>query len=85
MNRLKGEGYIADLNQQLPVLDDDPESFHIDAVYRFEGPTDPGDEMILYAVSSSKHNLKGVLTNAFGMYADAATARTERLLCVPVV
>jgi len=85
MNRLKGEGYIADLNQQLPVPDVDPESFHIDAVYRFEGPTDPGDEMILYAVFSSEHNLKGVLTNAFGMYADAATARTERLLCVPVV
>jgi hypothetical protein len=85
MNRLKGKGYIADLNKQLPVLEDDPESFHIDAVYRFEGPTDPGDEMILYAISSGKHNLKGVLTNAFGMYADAATARTERLLCVPVV
>ncbi len=85
MNWLEGEGYGADLNSQLPMLDNDPASFTIDAVYRFEGPTDPGDEMILYAISSRKYNLKGVLTNAFGMYADAATARTERLLCLPVV
>ena len=85
MNRLEGEGYGTDLNSQLPMVDQDPESFKIDAVYRFEGPTDPGDAMILYAISSPKYNLKGVLINAFGMYADADTASTERLLCLPVV
>jgi hypothetical protein len=85
MTRLEGEGYSTDMNILLPMLNNEPGAFRVDAVYRFEGPTDPGDEMILYAISSAKHNLKGVLTNAFGMYADAATARTERLLCLPVV
>ncbi len=51
----------------------------MDAVYRFERPTDPGDDLILYAISSAKCNRKGVLTNAFGLYADRNTARAERL------
>ena len=57
-----------------------PEEFEIDAVYRFEGNTDPGDEMIVYAISSPKYNVKGVVVNAYGMYSDAASSRiVERL------
>ncbi|MBS1743738.1 MAG: hypothetical protein JST81_11950 [Bacteroidetes bacterium] len=47
------------------------EDFEIDEVYRFEGDTDPGDEMIVFAISSNKHNIKGTLLNAFGIYADS--------------
>lgn len=52
-----------------------PEEFEIDEIYRFEGDTDPGDEMILYALSSSKYDVKGIVVNAFGMYANAATSK----------
>ncbi len=52
-----------------------PEDFEIDAVYRFEGETDPGDEMIVFAISSKKDNIKGVVVNAYGMYADADSSR----------
>ena len=83
MTQLNGQGYGTDLNTRLPMIHAEPEAFTVDAVYRFEGPTDPGDELILYAISSAKHQLKGLLINAFGMYADAATARTERLLDLP--
>jgi hypothetical protein len=83
MTQLSGQGYATDMNTHLPVIRTDPEAFTVDAVYRFEGPTDPGDELILYAISSPKYNLKGVLINAFGMYADADTALTERLLDLP--
>ncbi len=48
-----------------------PEDFEIDEVYRFEGNTDPGDENVLFAISSAKYNLKGLLVNAFGVYADS--------------
>jgi hypothetical protein len=48
-----------------------PDDFDVDAVYRFEGETDPGDENILLAISSEKYNLKGLLVNAFGMYSDS--------------
>ncbi|MBL7923641.1 MAG: phosphoribosylpyrophosphate synthetase [Bacteroidia bacterium] len=57
-----------------------PEDFEIDEVYRFEGNTDPGDEMIVFAISSGKHAIKGVVVNAYGLYADAAASKiVERL------
>lgn len=51
------------------------EDFEIDEVYRFEGDTDPGDEMIVFAISSDKHKVKGTLVNAYGMYADADNSK----------
>jgi quercetin dioxygenase-like cupin family protein len=47
-----------------------PDEFVVDKHYRFEGPSDPGDEAIVYAISSIKHDVKGVLVNAYGMYSD---------------
>jgi len=43
-----------------------PEDFEIDEVHRFEGMTDPGDESIVFAISSSKHSIKGLVINSFG-------------------
>lgn len=43
-----------------------PEEFIIDEVYRFEGMTDPADESIVFAVSSAKHDVKGLVINSFG-------------------
>lgn len=44
--------------------------FVVDEVYRFDGQTDPGDEMIVYAISSEHKEIKGILTEAYGTYAD---------------
>ena len=55
--------------------------FEIDETYRFEGNTDPGDEMILFAISSPKHKIKGTLLNAYGLYSDSATTKiVEKLV-----
>ncbi|HTN45734.1 MAG TPA: hypothetical protein VL098_05250 [Flavipsychrobacter sp.] len=43
-----------------------PEDFVIDEVYRFEGMTDPADESIVFAISSEKHGIKGLVINSFG-------------------
>lgn len=51
------------------------DDFEIDEFYRFEGDTDPGDEMVVYALSSDKYNVKGVVVNAFGVYADETTSK----------
>ena len=83
MTQLGGQGYGTDMNTHLSMIRSEPGAFAVDAVYRFEGPTDPGDALILYAISSAKHNLKGVLINAFGMYADGDTVRAESLLDLP--
>lgn len=52
-----------------------PEDFVIDEVHRFEGDTDPGDENVLFAISSDKYNIKGLLVNAFGMYSDSFSGK----------
>jgi|SRR5690606_12521697 len=57
-----------------------PEDFFIDEIYRFEGDSDPGDEMIVYAISSEKHSVKGIVVNAFGMYADGKASRIVKHL-----
>ncbi len=43
-----------------------PDDFVIDEIYRFEGMTDPADESIVFAISSEKHNIKGMVINSFG-------------------
>jgi hypothetical protein len=57
-----------------------PEEFEIDETYRFEGNTDPGDEMIVFAISSKKYKMKGVVVNGYGMYSDSRISKiVERL------
>ncbi len=57
-----------------------PDDFEIDDFYRFEGDSDPGDAMIVYAISAKKHDLKGIVVNAFGMYgANASSAIVKKL------
>lgn len=52
-----------------------PEEFEIDEIHRFEGDSDPGDEMIVFAISSKKHDIKGIIVNAYGMYSDPSTSK----------
>ena len=49
------------------------EEFVVDKHYRFEGATDPSDEAIVYAISSTKHNIKGTLIDGYGISSDPAT------------
>src|SRR5690554_5335166 len=74
---LKERGYTEDFNltdtclvNQGNSLQLFPDEFVVDKHYRFEGPSDPGDEAIVYAISSKKHDIKGVLVCGYGMYSD---------------
>jgi len=44
--------------------------FHIDKLFRFEDNTSPDDQAVVYAISSDKYQLKGVLVNAYGIYSE---------------
>ena len=77
VNDLKKRGFTYDLSVQenkvfCPVKQCgfDPEDFEIVEFYRFEGISDPEDNSIVYAIKSDKDNIKGVLINAYGVYAD---------------
>ena len=52
-----------------------PEYYTIDEVHRFEGTTDPADEMIVFAISSERLLIKGIVVNAYGVYGDTETSR----------
>ncbi|HWB62650.1 MAG TPA: hypothetical protein VG603_03995 [Chitinophagales bacterium] len=73
---LKKRGYDRDFNLRETRIECttsgkqlSPEEFEITEVYRFEGNTDPGDEMVLYAIESND-GMKGTLVNAFGPYSN---------------
>ena len=77
LTKLKQDGYTEDFNlranylacqgNQVQVF---PHEFVVDKHYRFEGLSDPADEAVVYAISSSKYRLKGTLVNGYGLYAD---------------
>lgn len=43
---------------------------YVDRVYRFEGPSDPGDEMIVFALHDRNNDVRGALAAAYGPDAD---------------
>ena len=60
----------------------DPDDFQIDEYHRFEGFTNPEDQSIVYAISSEKHGVKGVLVNAYGPDASDLTQELVSKLAV---
>jgi hypothetical protein len=85
--RLHDEGYVHHF-----VIDDDrvrcPEcdetvaakAVHIDQTHRFEGPTNPGDESVAFAISNGPCGHRGVLVTGYGPNAPEEEAEGIRLL-----
>ena len=86
INGLRSKGYTLDFNLKPECVECasldirlHPDDFVIDEFYRFEGMSNPDDNNIVYAVSS-KDGLKGVLTDAYGVYSDSLTDEMVRKL-----
>ena len=84
VRELKQRGYTKDFNlkENFIVCNDEkihPEDFEIVEVYRFEGETDPGDEAIVYAITSNKGD-RGVLVSGYGISADEMGAEMAKKL-----
>ena len=80
LSNLEKEGYTIDFNLKDNsrechgnYLQMHPDEFLIDRHYRFEGISDPEDEAVVYAISSLRNNLKGVLVNGYGISSDPLT------------
>jgi hypothetical protein len=80
VSELKKRGFSIDFNiafDKIICADNKiclhPDEFEIVEAYRFEGDSNPDDEDVVYAVESKDGGLKGVITSAFGMYADAVS------------
>src|SRR3978361_1335535 len=86
-NGLMKRGYTENLSLEGDTVDDKDkhikmtaDDFEIDEFYRYEGPSNPSDMSIVYAVTSKKYNLKGVLINAFGTYANNSSSAIQAKL-----
>ncbi|WP_242434693.1 phosphoribosylpyrophosphate synthetase [Hymenobacter amundsenii] len=87
LNALKKEGYTVDFNLQDNclichgnALQLSPDEFQVDRHYRFEGMSDPGDEAVVYAISSARHGVKGTLVNGYGISSEAMGADMVKAL-----
>lgn len=74
---LKKQGYSEDFRLKNDCIECSkgvyrlfPDEFHIDKVLRFDIDSDPADQAILYAISSDKQNVRGLLVNSYGTYHD---------------
>jgi len=74
---LRKRGYVRNFNQLDQCLAAsqidcvlEPSEFEIREQYRFEGDSNPDDNLIVYAIASYKGE-KGVLVNGYGPYAES--------------
>ena len=77
---LRKRGYTEDFNLKWNSLDCSNGQcdilhyeFEIDEYHRFEENTDPSEQSVIYAISSEKYRIKGILINAYGIYAESLT------------
>jgi hypothetical protein len=89
INGLRERGYKIDFNIAFDKIicsenkhSLHPEDFEITEMYRFEGETNPSDEDVLYAIESKDGKLKGIITSAFGMYADGVSTEMIKKLTI---
>ena len=85
-NGLKASGYVNDFNLQSDCLECPslrlrlaPEEFTVDEFYRFEGMSSVDDNSIVFAISS-KDGVKGLLVDAYGVYANTLSDAMIRRL-----
>ncbi len=80
MNTLKHQGYTEDFNlkqnciecraRNFSIFHDE---FQIDKSFRFDHLEDPSDQAVVYAISSDKYKIKGILVNGVGIYSEEIT------------
>ncbi len=77
---LRKEGYVSDFNLLQNCIECREKKYRIfhhqfvvDKYFRFEEDTNPSDQSIIYAISSEKFGLKGILINGYGVYSDPIT------------
>ena len=57
--------HFGDLPHSCPI-----ENAVAEQMFRFEGPSDPGDEMVVFAVRDTVSGAKGTLASDFGLAAE---------------
>ncbi|WP_138991368.1 hypothetical protein [Larkinella sp. C7] len=79
MESLRERGYTHDFEPKRDYLEESgsglkikSDEITVDEFHRFEGTSDPGDEMTLYAISTA-NGMKGVFVSPQGTYSNEVT------------
>lgn len=90
INDLTEKGYTYNFNMKEDFIECaeqncqlQPEEFDIDEKHRFQEMSDVDNESVLYAISSKDGKIKGLLVNAYGIYADYASFKLVQKLNRP--
>ena len=88
MNGLKANGYLEDFNLKCDCIECPslqlqitPEHFTIDEFHRFEGMSSVDDNSIVFAITSD-NGVKGLLVDAYGVYANSLNESMIRRLAI---
>jgi hypothetical protein len=87
VERLTAAGYRDDFRAEPDGLRDvntgrihAPESLVVGEIVRFEGESDPDDEVVLFALESASHDTRGTYVVTYGTYVDPLDAEMMRRL-----
>ena len=76
LEKLEAEGYTADFSLRTAVTcsachhEHPPAIAEVEQVFRFEGPSDPDEEAVVFALRCPACGARGTLVSAFGPGAD---------------
>lgn len=86
INDLQANGYTYDFNLKPEYLEClslkieiIPEDFVVDEMHRFDGMSSTDDNSVLYAISS-KNDIKGLLVDSYGVYAENISEEMRKKL-----
>lgn len=81
ISALQKEGYTTDFNIAFDSIKCretgkclNPAEFEVTDYYRFDGMTNPDDDVVLYVIESKNHNMKGLLVKAYGAYSEGISS-----------
>lgn len=79
LNDLNKRGFVHNFNIECDSIECKPlalklhpDDFEITEFYRFEGDSNPGDEEVVYAITSTG-GIKGTIVDAYGAYSEKLT------------
>ena len=81
LNELNKNGFIHDFNLHDENIKKNPHHYEIEHVYRYEGDTDPGEEAVVYGITSNSGE-KGVFVSGFSANSESDAATVLAKLCI---
>ncbi len=74
LEELGEKGFTVDFNIQENRIINNPNDFEIVHVYRYEGDSDPGDEVMVFGIKSVTSGEKGVFVAGLAAFTDNSAA-----------